>query len=1208
MGMVRKSNRGFYSAAVGALIALAWLMSGTPLQAQTTSASIFGQVKDSQGGVLPGAAVTLTSRTQGNVQNTTTNAEGRFVFPIVRPDLYALRISMQGFKTVEQNNVQVNANDKFSAGIITLEIGAMTEEVSVTGRVTELQTNSGERSFTLESQAIENIASNGRQLFNYALLVPGVVSTDNNAGNERGDLGGFTVNGQRETSNNMTIDGVANIDTGNNAGNMATTNTEAIGEFKILTNAYQAEYGRAVGGQVQMVTKSGTESFHGSGYWFGRRADWNANTWTNKRAAAPPPIGNGAVIEPPASSRDDYGYTIGGPIYIPGVFNVDKRKLFFFWSQEFEKRTNPPSQHTARVPTALERAGDFSQSVDNSGNPYPYIRDYTTGLPCNASDTRGCFRDGGVLGRIPQSRLYGPGLNALNLFPTPNYSSGGGVNYTSQASDATSPREDLIRLDFQASDNWRVTGRYMDTKNDVTQAYGTPWAGNGSYQVPMEVLFKNPGKNWMVSTTGILNTTTSLEVSMGSAHNSLDYVMNAQQLYRSNSGLTDFPYLFPDAVQADYVPFFQFGGTNIGSQAEYQTDRGPFSNENTTWDVVANLTKVWGRHTAKFGVYYQSSYKPQSIFYSFNAQVDFAGNPNNPFDTSLSYANAATGVFNTYTQVNKYAKPDWKYKNYEWYAQDNWKVNQRLTLDYGVRFYYMTPQWDVSKGVSNFLPSEYNPANAAVLYQPAIVNGVKVGLDPTTGQTVDARFIGRLTPGSNDPSIRFNGAFEAGQGINDSLQSGNAFRVSPRIGAVYDISGKGMTIIRGAFAVLYDRPMGNIVFDMGGNAPSVLNSQLQWGLLQNLTAAQGDPNTTVGESPTAYDFTPPRVLSWNVGLQHKLPYKIIFDIAYVGSSGKNLLHNANINAPALGATFQPQNQDPTKAPSSTPGASALPTDFLRPYVGYNNINYYSYTGLSNYQSLQTSLQRRFDNGLMFSVFYVWSKSLSTNNQDYGANPPYAPYTDEAKLKQYDWSYGGYDRPHNFVLNLVYQTPKAADGALGLLLNNWQISGVYRWSNGIPYAIFYSIPGIGDDNLTGTSAPRARVALTCDPGSGYSSDPYAQIANASCFAPPQPGSNGLESGRLFMHGPSTNNLDLSISKSFVIHKDVRLEVRLDAFNALNHTQFTGVNNTVNFAGLNDPTVTNLPYDANGNLVNINGFGTINGVSAPRTLQLVTRLTF
>jgi hypothetical protein len=1176
------------------------LVVATPVAAQTTSASIFGQVKDSQGGVLPGAAVTLTSRTQAYSLNSTTDREGRFVFPIVRPDLYALKVAVQGFKTVERTNVQVNANDKFSAGIITLEVGAITEEVSVTGRVTELQAQSGERSFALESQAIVNIASNGRGVFNYALLVPGVFSNDNNAGNERGEVVSFSVNGQRETSNNMTIDGVANIDTGNNGGNMATTNTEAVGEFKVLTNAYQAEYGRAVGGQVQVVTKSGTQSFHGSGYWFGRRSSWNANSWTNNRAVPAIPI--------PKTSRNDKGYTIGGPIYIPGVFNTDKKKLFFFWSQEFEDRTVPASKHDARVPTALERAGDFSQSVDSSGNPFPYIRDYTTGLPCSASDTSGCFQDGGVLGRIPQNRLYANGIAALNLFPLPNASLGGGMNYTSQVPDSTPRREDLIRLDFQPTDKWRVTGRYMHTKENITQAYGTPWAGNGSYQVPLETLFMHPGYNWMVSTTGILNNTTSLEVSLGTAHNALNYQMNAQQLYRSNSGLTGFPYLYSDAVQKDYVPFFQFGGGRTNNAAEYQTNNGPFSNENTTWDVVANLTKIWGAHNAKFGAYYQSSFKPQTIFFSWNAQVHFGDDSSNPYDTGFSYANAATGVFRTYNQANKYSEPIWKYKNFEWYGQDNWKVNQKLTLDYGVRFYYLTPQWDHSKVASNFLPDKYNAADAAQLYVPACIGAYpcsganRVGMDPATGQTVDGRFIGRLTPGSN----RFNGAFQAGQGISDSLQSGNVFRVSPRFGFVYDLTGAGMTILRGGFGIFYDRPMGNIVFDMGGNAPGVLNSALQWGLLQNLTAAQGDPFTPLGMSPTAYDFVPPKVYGWNVGMQKKLPYKLIFDLAYVGSSAKGQLRHAQINRPALGATFAPENQDPTLTPSSTPGANALPTDLLRPYQGYGDIILYDYTGWANYHSLQTSLSRRFESGLMFSVFYVWSKSLNVNNDDYSGGLPYPASQDQ--IKKYDYSYSQYDRPHNFVANFIYQTPKKASGVLGLLVNEWQISGVYRWSSGRPYQITYSIPGIGDANLSGTGNPAARVALTCDPGSGSSSDPYRQIADTSCFAPPQPGSLGLESARYFVHGPATNNLDLSLSKAFTIWKQVRFEVRLDAFNALNHTQFTGVNSRVDFKSLTDPTVTNLPYNSSGQLVNINGFGTINGVASPRTLQLVTRLTF
>ena len=406
-------------------------------------------------------------------------------------------------------------------------------------------------------------------------------------------------------------------------------------------------------------------------------------------------------------------------------------------------------------------------------------------------------------------------------------------------------------------------------------------------------------------------------------------------------------------------------------------------------------------------------------------------------------------MFNTYNQANTYSQPEWKYKNYEWYLQDNWKANQRLTLDYGLRFYYLTPQWDVSKVVANFLPDQYNAGAAATLYTPGCLGAYpcsgsdRVGIDPATGQTVDARFIGRLTPGSN----RFNGAYAAGQGISDSVQSGNAFRISPRFGFVYDVSGKGTTIARGGFAILYDRPMGNIVFDMGGNAPSVLNSGLQWGLLQNLTAAQGDPNPTLGMSPTAYDFDPPKVYSWNVGMQHKLPYKLIFDLAYVGSSSKNLLRHANINAPALGATLLPQNQDPTKAPSAVPGANALPTDFLRPYVGYTDINMYDYTGVSNYQSLQTSVQRRFDNGLMFTVFYVWSQALTTNTQDYNGGVPYAG--DEAKIRQYDYSYSGWDRPHNFVVNFIYQTPKLTESSLKWLVNDWQISGIYRYSSGIP---------------------------------------------------------------------------------------------------------------------------------------------------------------
>jgi hypothetical protein len=756
--------------------------------------------------------------------------------------------------------------------------------------------------------------------------------------------------------------------------------------------------------------------------------------------------------------------------------------------------------------------------------------------------------------------------------------------------------------------------RNLDTQN---LPYGITYAGAGSNNLDtVHAVFDHPGRNWVLSATGILNATTSIEISMGGAHNDISIDVTNTQLRRSAAGLSDFPLLYPEAVQQDYVPFVYFTGGRVGPSAGYiATDDGPFRNSNTTYDALANLTNIRGGHTLKAGVYFQHSYKAQSAFASHNSFVAFVDDPGNPYDTGFGYANAATGVFRYYVQASKYAMPQWVYDNLELYAQDNWKAGRRLTVDYGVRFYLLTPQWDRTLQASNFLPDEFSAANAARLYYPVCVGSypcpgsarrgmdpalVSAGVTPTPGNTVDGRFIGRLVPGSD----RFNGAFQAGQGISDTTQSGNAFRVAPRLGVVYDLTGEGRTILRGGFGIFYDRPWGNMVFNQITNAPGLLQPQLQWGRLQDLGASGGDPDPTLGMNPVAYDFTPPKVYAWNVGLQHKLAHAFVLDVAYVGSSSKNRLANEYINAVPYGAKFLPENQDPTLAPSATPGATALPDDLLRPYPGYNNIGMAGYKGYSNYHSLQASLNRRFDNGLMLSVFYVWSKALGV-----GDGASIRPNATEDELRRADYSYvGGTDRPHNFVVNFVYQTPRVAKGVLGLLTNEWQLSGVYRWMSGTPYAIGFFIPGVTAANLTGSDMyQNARVVVTCDPGKGWSGDPYRQI-DTSCFAPPQPGSDGTESARYFVHGPPVNNLDLSLSKAFTVKDRVRLEVRLDAFNALNHTQFSGVNGTVVFASVNNPAVLNLPHDANGNLVRNNGFGTINGVRPPRTLQLVTRLTF
>ncbi len=505
------------------------------------------------------------------------------------------------------------------------------------------------------------------------------------------------------------------------------------------------------------------------------------------------------------------------------------------------------------------------------------------------------------------------------------------------------------------------------------------------------------------------------------------------------------------------------------------------------------MTKVWGSHASKAGFYFQHSFKPQSIFASFNSQIDFIDNASNPLDTGYSYANAAIGVFNTYTQASKYALPEWRYKNWEFYAQDNWKPTSRLTLDYGVRFYYLTPQWDTTLQASNFIPEQFSAASAAKLFTPVCIGAspcsgttnrrgmdptlIAAGVTPTMANTVEERFIGRLTPGSN----RFNGAFQAGQGINDQLQDGNAFRISPRLGVVYDLTGKGVTIVRGGFGIFYDRPQGNQVFDMISNAPGVLNESVQFGRLQTLTSGGGDPNPTLSLNPSAFDFKPPRVNQWNVGIQHKVWREVILDVAYVGSKSTDLLRQVQINALPFGATLAPQNQDPTRAPAAQLGSSALPNDFLRPFKGYGGIRMWDYSGYANYHALQTSVTRRFDAGFMFSGFYVWSKALGINSTDFSAG---VPNLSDEQTKRLDYSYLDYDRPHNFVVNFIYQTPTVTSSkALGVLANEWQISGVYRWTSGRPYGVGFSIPSIGAANLTGTDGnPNARIVHDVRPGS------------------------------------------------------------------------------------------------------------------------------
>ena len=1201
------------------------LVTTLSVAAQTISGVMVGKVTDAQGASVPNAQVTVTSLSKKETKTAQTDQDGRFVFPQLTPDVYTVQVEAKGFKVFKLDGLVVNANDRVAAPDIALEVGAVTESVTVISSGEQLQAESAERGTAIVAEQIQNIAVNGRSYLSLTRLAPGVVNNNNYQVSGHAGLAGISANGARANQNNLTLDGIGNVDTGNNGDQLATVSLDAVEEFKILTSNYQAEYGRSSGAQISVVTKSGSNEFHGSGYLYHRHEGLNANNWVNNREK----------LARQFFRFNNFGYTIGGPVYLPhfgeGGPSVwsGKNKLYFFVTQEFQRQLRPQGIRNVTVPTALERSGDFSQSKDNNGNKV-FIRDYTKTGTCNATIQTACFSDNGIVNKIPSNRLYGPGLAILNVFPQPNLAGVNGANFRSQISDSYPRREDLVRIDYKASDSLTLFGRYINNIDVISSFYGSFVLGTN---LPLtRINDARPGKAFAVGATKTFNPTTVNEVTVGFGKNQINIDASDSGLTRAATGLTNLPMIYPSAIQQDYIPQFNFNGGRIANGPNFGTNNAPFFNYNRTFDVVDNFSKIVDKHSLKAGVYFQRSWKDQTVFTNANGNINFIDNAQNPFDTGFGFANAATGVYNSFNQASSYPTGQYRYNNIEFYLQDNWKTTQRLTLDYGIRFYYIQPQYDQALQTSTFLPQTFDRSKAVRLYRPVFgtdpltgATGVRVGFDSVTGVTVPGTEIGKIVPNSGNI---LNGIAKAGSGTNKYLQESPGILFAPRLGFAFDLTGKGEFVLRGGAGIFYDRYQGNETFDMLGNPPTIFTPTLNFGFLKdtnpsNLLLAPSGLNafSFEGQIPTVYQF--------NLGIQAKLPFDMRLDAAFVGSQSRHLLQRVNLNAINYGLMYKRENQDPTRfaggviplvepglaapyvnAGLSFSGSNALPQDFLRPFQGFGNINIHQMGGNSNYNSMQLGLQRRFVKRFFAQVSYTWSRAMGTTNGN---------DTDFVRIDTFNKAanYGplAFHRKHNLAINGIYELPNLSrymddNKVVGFFTDHWQLSGVYAFQSGTPYGVGFSIPGgIGNAQLTGSATEGARIRVQGAPGAGNSGDPYRQILTTA-FTPPLPGSLGLESGRNYLIGPGINNVDLTLQKTFTIKERGRLEFRVDAFNALNHTQFSGVNSTLNVTSLTNFTPTNLPYDANGNFIfaNRNGFGTVNGARDPRILQLVARLSF
>jgi len=1143
-----------------------------PVVAQQTSGSISGVVEDPQGALVSGAKVVITNQLQGSSREMATSADGTFVFTPLQPAVYTLTVEVAGFKQFEQKDITLHADDRLALPAVVLAVGQVTERVTVEASAEQLQTQSAERAGVITGAQTLDIAINGRSWTLLMKTVPGVVADVN------------SINGQRVDQNNGTYDGVTAVDAGSNSLAVVTTNVDAVAEMKILTTSYQAEFGKGAGGSINIVIKSGTQDFHGTGYWFHRNEDLNADNWLN----------NAQKVQRPLYRYNEQGFNIGGPAYIPGKVNRDKTRFFFFVAQDWLLELLPESLKTITVPTAAQRQGDFSQTRDAGGNPIT-IKDPLSGAPF----------PGNI---IPQSRFSPFGQPILNFYPMPNVSGQASFNYGSQISQVARPYEGIYRFDYNISSKWRAYARYTANHRTSWEAYCDNFGNQCANNLGLGMWnTTKPSHAYVGNLTTIISPTFTNEFILGSsvAHPQSTPIGNAYS--RSAAGIT-FTELYPNADPLQLVPNFSYSG--VPSPPSTSFAGLPYSNTPDSHDFTDNLAKVFLHHTVKAGVFVLINTKSQVSNSYVVPQISFAIDSANAGDTNWPYSNALLGNFDTYIQNQSFPMGHYRFNNVEWYAQDNWKVSRNLTLDYGMRFYVSPPWYEENNLVSSFNPTLYNAAQGVVLYRPALnASGAKVAVNPLTGASASSVLVGAIVPGVGNVNdgIGVGGV----NGYPKGLTKNQGVHYAPRIGLAWSLGQSNRTVVRAGAGVFYDEMEGNPIFNALGNPPNFQNAELFYGNVGTIAGAQLGLFPPALNGGMATDGHVASTYNWNLTFQRELPLKVMFDAAYVGSVARHLLVKTALNEPAFGSAWLPQNQDPTLAKNAPNlnGSQALATNFLRPYQGYGNIYVDTFGGSSNFNSLQISATRRVTQA-QFGITYTWSKALGTTSDiNTVANP--------LNTRKADYGWLTFDRTQSMVANFMYSLPRVARGSFldnragHLVLNGWEVSGIVTMNSGAPVNVSYSVSGVGsttlNEEITGDPTWAPRIVVTGNPNLSPGDRTISRFINTSVFLPATRGSTGMDSGNNFIRGPGINDWDVSVFKNIPYWKGERryLQLRVEMYNAFNHTQFSAFNSSITFNAAGQ--ITNLPT-AFGGGGGTYGFGAMTTARTARVIQLAAKFYF
>lgn len=1122
--------------------------------AQTITGTITGTVIDSSSLPVAGATVTLTNSGTSVKVVQKSGASGSFVFAAVLPGKYSVAVEMKGFKTVEKTDLNITAAERLSAGEFALQVGDVSQSITVDASGTPVQVNSEERSGLLTDTQMSTLEARGRDFLSLLRVMPGVVPSASGDVDSIGTRAAYpNVQGTRISYGSVSIDGVTNDDLGSSQTTPTPINMDAIGEVKVLMNNYQAEYGRTAGMLVQAVTRSGSRDLHGSGYYYKRNEEFNANNFFTNRSG-------GAI---PRYRYNTWGGNVGGPAYIPGLL-TRKDKLFFFYSEEYLPTSAPQNIVNDTMPTAAMRTGDFSGITTN-------ILDSTTGAPF----------PGNI---IPSTRIDPNGQKLLSVLPLPNQLNTaithGGYNYTFQEVIPATKLNEVYRVDYNLTDKTRFYVRGLDFRlhqsGYLIGGGGTSWP-----ELKTTNVFSDDGG--ASNLTHTFSPTMVNETTFG-VHHSVQNIYPYDQasinsISRSALGMT-LPQFYPQLNPLNLIPWASFGGVTAAPSITWDA-RFPTKSADTIFDFTNNLTKLWGVHTFKVGVFYERVRYFGGSSGTNSGSFAFASDANNSLDTRYAYSNALLGVFQSYQESNTRVATNGRGNELDWFLQDSWKATRRLTLDYGIRFAWYTPYSDKHNMDSSFEPNLYNPAQAPRLYYPTLVNGARVGYDKLTGATVPALLIGAFVPNTGNTA---NGMIQEGTaGYPSGMMNHQGILFAPRFGFAYDLFGNGKTAIRGGFGTVHNERERVLLVDIAKTPPIQYTPITYYSNFSSLLKSSGNlsPSSTAGLSITG---KVPTIYNYSIGIQREIGFKTVLDVAYVGALGRHLLQERNLNTLPYGTHFLPANQDPTN-----PG-KPLSDIFLEPYSGYSSIQEDEYASNSSFHSMQVQVNRRFARSLTLGSTWTWSKSMDYISNDYAAVAVVTP------IKIWNYGKSDFDRTHIVQVNWLWDIPKATklvkNPVVGALFDNWQLSGVASFISGAPSGISLSttngldIPGGGDG---------VRPLVLSNPILSKSNRTMLQYFNTGVFGIPAIGTYG-NAPRDVVRGPGINNFDMSIFKNIPIyHERVKGQLRFEAYNTFNHTQFSSMNTTAQF----NPTT--------GAQVNT-AFGNLTAARTARIGQIAFRVTF